>query len=85
MAVFNFRAVDAQGKEIRNEIEAANQDDATKKVRDMGYFPMQVAPKGGRGAAAVRPSGAPPAKKTAITIGGSPRRPSRSSRGSSRR
>ncbi len=70
MAVFNFRAVDAQGKEIRDEIEAANQDDATRKVRDMGYFPMQVAPKGGRGAAAVRPSAVAPAKRMSFTIGG---------------
>jgi len=72
MAVFSFRAVDAQGKEVRDEIDAANQDDATRKVRDMGYFPMQVAPKGGgRGRGGViGPAAAAPTRRMTITIGG---------------
>ena len=39
MAVFQYTALDAQGVEIKNEIEALSQKEAISKIRNMGYFP----------------------------------------------
>jgi type IV pilus assembly protein PilC len=47
MAVFQYTALDAQGVEIKNEIEALSQKEAISKIRNMGYFPTKVAPRGG--------------------------------------
>ena len=46
MAVFQYTALDAQGVEIKNEIEALSQKEAISKIRNMGYFPTKVAPRG---------------------------------------
>ncbi len=45
MAVFQYTALDAQGVEIKNEIEALSQKEAISKIRNMGYFPTKVAPR----------------------------------------
>jgi type IV pilus assembly protein PilC len=46
MAVFQYTALDSQGVEIKNEIEAISQKEAISKIRNMGYFPTKVAPRG---------------------------------------
>jgi type IV pilus assembly protein PilC len=45
MAIFQYTALDAQGVEIKNEIEALSQKEAISKIRNMGYFPTKVAPR----------------------------------------
>jgi type IV pilus assembly protein PilC len=57
MPTFSYKAIDKFGKEIASEIEVASYDEAIKKVRSLGYFPIQVAAKKerkgtGRGGAA---------------------------------
>jgi len=42
MAVFQYTALDAQGVEIKNEIEALSEKEAISKIRNMGYFPTKV-------------------------------------------
>ena len=42
MAVFQYSALDAQGVEIKDEIEALSQKEAVSKIRNMGYFPTRV-------------------------------------------
>ena len=38
MPAFQFEAMDAQGQEIRDVIEAPTQDEAQATIRSMGYF-----------------------------------------------
>ena len=46
MAVFQYSALDAQGVEIKDEIEALSQKEAISKIRNLGYFPTKVNSKG---------------------------------------
>ncbi|MHC4425232.1 MAG: type II secretion system F family protein [Planctomycetota bacterium] len=46
MAVFQYSALDAQGVEIKDEIEALSQKEAVSKIRNMGYFPTKVRARG---------------------------------------
>ncbi len=72
MATFVFEAMDSQGKEIHNEVEANTGDDAAAKIREMGYFPTKVTEKGGGGGGMGAPGVAVAVgkKKTSFTIGG---------------
>ena len=73
MPAFVFEAMDSQGKEVRNEVEATSSDAAAAKIREMGLFPTKVTPKDGGGPA---PAGLVPGvavgkgKKSLFTIGG---------------
>ncbi len=51
MPVFTYRALNSQGQEVRNEIEAATSDEALNKLRGMNLFPTSVKEKTGRRAA----------------------------------
>ena len=42
MPVFQYIALDAQGVEVKDEIEALSQKEAISKIRNMGYFPTKV-------------------------------------------
>jgi len=62
MPVFQYSALDAQGVEVKDEIEALSQKEAISKIRNMGYFPTKVRAS----AAAKKPgarAGAKPAKR----------------------
>jgi type IV pilus assembly protein PilC len=57
MPVFQYSALDTQGVEIKDEVEALSQKEAISKIRNMGYFPTKVrergaVKKGGKRAAA---------------------------------
>lgn len=45
MPTYTFEAMDATGAEIRDEIEAANEDEAQTTIRQMGYFVTKIAVK----------------------------------------
>jgi type IV pilus assembly protein PilC len=59
MPVFQYVALDSQGVEIKDEIEALSEKEAISKIRTMGYFPTKVRPKaatkGGAGKAGAKP------------------------------
>jgi len=59
MSNFQYVALDSQGVEIKDEIEALSQKEAISKIRNMGYFPTKVrergAAKGRAGKAVARP------------------------------
>lgn len=42
MPVFQYVALDSQGVEIKDEIEALSDKEAISKIRNMGYFPTKV-------------------------------------------
>jgi type IV pilus assembly protein PilC len=52
MPVFQYVALDSQGVEIKDEVEALSEKEAISKIRNMGYFPTKV-----RSRAAVKVAG----------------------------
>jgi type IV pilus assembly protein PilC len=51
MPTFQFEAMDATGQEIKDVIEAPNQEEAQATIRQMGYFVTKISEKKSRGAA----------------------------------
>ncbi|ARN57628.1 type II secretion system F family protein [Sedimentisphaera salicampi] len=47
MPVFEYTALDANGKEFKAEIEALNSKEAGSKIRNQGNYPTKVKAKGG--------------------------------------
>jgi len=56
MPVFQYEALDSQGVEIKDKIEALSQKEAISKIRKMGYFPTKVRERGAPKKAAARPA-----------------------------
>ena len=52
MPTFNFEGIDAQGHEVRSEVDAGTEQEALTRIRSMGVRPVKVAAKSGRGTAA---------------------------------
>jgi type IV pilus assembly protein PilC len=46
MPVFQYIALDSQGVEVKDEIEALSEKEAISKIRNMGYFPTKVRTRG---------------------------------------
>jgi type IV pilus assembly protein PilC len=46
MPIFQYAALDAQGVEIKDEIDALSQKEAISKIRNLGYFPTKVRERG---------------------------------------
>ncbi|QDT09465.1 type II secretion system F family protein [Planctomycetes bacterium K23_9] len=45
MPIYQFEAMDATGQEIRDEIDAANEEEAQTTIRQMGYFVTKISVK----------------------------------------
>lgn len=45
MATFVYEALNAQGQEIKDELEAATREEAVAHVRGLGYFPTRITEK----------------------------------------
>lgn len=52
MPTYQFEAMDATGTEIKDVIEASNEDEAQATIRQMGYFITKISEKRGRKTAA---------------------------------
>lgn len=63
MPVFQYAALDTQGVEIKDEIEALSQKEAISKIRNMGYFPTKVRERGGVGKKAGAKAAAKPKRR----------------------
>jgi type IV pilus assembly protein PilC len=48
MPTYQFEAMDAKGQEIRDVVEAENEEEAQTQIRDMGYFVTKIHVKKGR-------------------------------------
>lgn len=66
MPIYQFEAMDATGQEIRDEIDAANEEEAQTTIRQMGYFVTKISVKKQAAAAAGKGDG----KKRSFAIGG---------------
>ena len=70
MPTFTYRALNSQGQEVRDEVDAATSDEALNKLRTMNLFPTSVKEKAGkRTAAKVGPAAGAKFKKT-LAFGG---------------
>lgn len=68
MPTYQFKAVDASGKkDIKDVVEAANEEEARQTIKQMGYFVTDIAVVKGRKAAAPKKAGG---KGKSITFGG---------------
>lgn len=65
MPTFEYIALDAKGTEVRAEIEALTDKDAITKIRNLGYFPTKVQPKGAARATPSRAAARPRARRGA--------------------
>jgi type IV pilus assembly protein PilC len=63
MPVFQYAALDAQGVEIKDEIDALSQKEAISKIRNMGYFPTKVRERGAGKKAGAKKAAARPTRK----------------------
>ena len=66
MPLFEYIALDSQGVEIKNEIEALSEKEAISKIRTLGYFPTKVKSKGGAKAGAGKTTRKPKARRGAM-------------------
>ena len=66
MPMYMFEAMDATGQEIRDTIEAPNEDQAQATIRDMGYFVTKISVKKARKGEEEKADG----KKRGFAIGG---------------
>ncbi len=63
MPVFQYAALDAQGVEIKDEIDALSQKEAISKIRNLGYFPTKVSERGAGKKPGARKAAAGPTRK----------------------
>lgn len=66
MPIYQFEAMDATGQEIRDEIDAANEEEAQTTIRQMGYFVTKISVK----KQAAAKAGAKGGKKRGFAMGG---------------
>lgn len=67
MATFKYEALNQQGQEVKDEIEAPSKEEAVSKVRSLGYFPTKVVEKSDKKTAAAKKGGGPKSRKAAGT------------------
>jgi type IV pilus assembly protein PilC len=68
MPIFSYRALNSQGQEVKNDVEAATSDEALEKLREMNLFPTSVKEKTGKRAAPRAGVGGVPGKKAGKTM-----------------
>ena len=49
MPTFKFEGMDTNGTEVKDSIEAANEEEAQQKVKAMGYFVTKLVADGRKG------------------------------------
>jgi type II secretory ATPase GspE/PulE/Tfp pilus assembly ATPase PilB-like protein len=65
MPTFKFEAMDTAGGEVKDTVEAATEEEAQQKIRQMGYFVTRLTKVAAKKAGAARP--APQGKEESIT------------------
>ncbi len=70
MPRYQYEAMNAQGQEVREEIEAASQEEAVAKIRAKNFFPTDIREKGATKQRKGRSPGQSPKKGKTIAFGG---------------
>ncbi len=55
--LYSYQAKDNAGRTVTGALDAPDERRAAQEIRDMGYFPMRLAPQGGAGATLAPPLG----------------------------
>src|SRR5476651_504008 len=69
MPSYKFEAMDTAGEEVKDEIEATNEEEAQQKIKQMGYFVTKLTQVGGDKAKGKKKKKSGKARKTFV-IGG---------------
>src|SRR5947208_11591028 len=71
MATFRFEAMDTTGGEVKDSVEATNEEEAQQKIRQMGYFVTKLTEIAAKGKKKDKKKSGQPRKKTkTFSIGG---------------
>src|SRR5215510_4853991 len=71
MATFKFEAMDTTGGEVKDSVEATNEEEAQQKIRQMGYFVTKLTEVAGKGKKKDKKKGPRDRKKgKTFTLGG---------------
>jgi len=72
MPTFKFEAMDTSGDEVKDEIEATNEEEAQQKIKQMGYFVTKLVATGGgqKGKKKKKKGGGYKKSKKTFVIGG---------------
>lgn len=73
MPLFVYEGVDRMGKKVKGDVDAGSVQEATNKVRKLGYFPTSVTDKASAPSQAAA-TGAAQEKKKGFYIGGVPKK-----------
>jgi type IV pilus assembly protein PilC len=69
MATFKFEALDTSGNEVKDSVEAGNEEEASQKIKSMGYFVTKLTAAQGKGGKGGKKKKTGRSRKT-FTIGG---------------
>jgi type IV pilus assembly protein PilC len=69
MPTYKYEALDTSGAEVKNQIEATNEEEASQKIKAMGYFVTKLTAGGGGKGAAKKKKKTGKSRKT-FTMGG---------------
>ena len=48
MPTYKFEAMSSQGEEVKDSIDAATEEEAQQKIKQMGYFVTRIQESGGQ-------------------------------------
>jgi type IV pilus assembly protein PilC len=46
MPTYKYEALDTSGEEVKDQIDAMNEDEAQQKIKQLGYFVTKITPVG---------------------------------------
>ncbi len=70
MPTFKFEAMDTAGAEVRDSVEATNEEEAQQKIRQMGYFVTKITEQAGKKEGKKKKGARKGKKGKVFTIGG---------------
>jgi type IV pilus assembly protein PilC len=70
MPTFKYEAMDTSGDEVKDSVEAANEEEAQQKIRQMGYFVTKITEMQSKKAGKGKGKGKKKKKGQTFTIGG---------------
>src|SRR5204863_9233962 len=70
MATYKFEAMDTTGSEVKDSIDATNEEEAQQKIKQMGYFVTKLTAMGGGKQKGKKKKGGYRKSKKSFVIGG---------------
>jgi type IV pilus assembly protein PilC len=70
MPTYKYEAMDTSGGEVKDQVEAASEEEAQQKIRQMGYFVTKISEVAGKGGKGKKKGAKRKRKGQTFTIGG---------------